>query len=212
MDMKKYGPWALVVGGSEGVGAAFARRLAAEGCKLVLVARKPEPLEELAAELRTNGTNVVGQADFSRHYGALMCKRGRGGIILAGSLSSYIGSPTLAAYTGSKAFSRIFTEALWAECKPLGVDVLHLNVGFTATPAMARLGIDISVAEAPEKLAQEGLENIANGPVWIVSTKGNLERARKTCGIDDRAELVRAFAIVPRDKTADHQRQQLQAD
>jgi hypothetical protein len=36
--------------------------------------------------------------------------------------------------------------------------------------ALVRLGIDISVAEPPEMVAQEGLDNIANGPLWIVST------------------------------------------
>src|SRR6202007_2704453 len=96
---------------------------------------------------------VIGQADFARHYGALMCQRGRGGIILGGSLSGYMGSPTLAAYTGAKAFSRIFSEAVWAEMKPLGVDVLHLNIGFTATPAMARLGMPVDLAEPPETVA-----------------------------------------------------------
>ena len=268
MDVEKYGPWALVIGGSEGVGAAFARKLVARGFKLVLVARKLEPLSAVAAELRAGGAevrvlsldlsqpdaltkaravtddieiglliynaganntrglfvelpeevtqsviaiNVLGQADFARHYGAPMCKRGRGGMILAGSLSGYMGSPTLAAYTASKAFSRIFSEALWAECKTFGVDVLHLNIGFTATPAMARLGIDISVAEAPENVAQEGLDNIANGPLWIVSTKGNRERARKLSVVDGRADLVRSFAIPPREQMADLQRRQLQS-
>ena len=58
MDLQRYGPWALIVGGSEGIGAAFARKLASRGFKVVLVARKPEPLENLAAELRAAGTEV----------------------------------------------------------------------------------------------------------------------------------------------------------
>jgi short-subunit dehydrogenase len=259
MDLAKYGPWALVIGGSEGVGAEFARQLAADGFMLVLMARKPGPLAELAAELRSKGAevrtvsadlkkpdvldqvreqtddvdigllvynagandtrglfvdlpaevtdgviaiNVLGQMNFARHYGKLMKDRGRGGIILTGSLGGYLGSPTLVAYTSAKAFSRIFTEALWAEMQPLGVDVLHLNIGFTATPAMARLGMPIELAEPPETVAREGLENIANGPVWIVSTPGNLERARMIGGVENRAEIVRAHAIAPREETA----------
>lgn len=49
--MKRYGPWAVVAGASEGIGAAFARELSARGLGVVLVARRPEPLAALAGTL-----------------------------------------------------------------------------------------------------------------------------------------------------------------
>lgn len=58
IDKEKYGPWAVVAGGSEGVGSAFARLLADAGINLVLIARKVEPLEETASRMRERGVEV----------------------------------------------------------------------------------------------------------------------------------------------------------
>ena len=48
----KYGPWAVIAGGSEGVGESFARMLAAVGINLVLLARREQPLRQLADSLQ----------------------------------------------------------------------------------------------------------------------------------------------------------------
>jgi uncharacterized protein len=251
MNLEKYGPWALIIGGSEGIGAAFARKLAAAQFKIVLVARKEPPLAELAAELRAVGVevrtlsadlskadvldkvrtltadidigfliyvagansirgnivdldpqvyrsviavNVLGPVEFVHHYGALMKTRGHGGIILTGSSSNYIGSATLGAYTASKAFSRIFSESLWAECKPMGIDVLHMVVNFTATPAMQRLGLDTSTAQPASEVAQEALDNLQNGPLLILGGPKALEMAIKRCELVNRGELIATVA------------------
>jgi len=49
---KKYGPYALVAGGSDGLGAAFAEALARRGFNLILTARRKDRLEEKAKQLK----------------------------------------------------------------------------------------------------------------------------------------------------------------
>ena len=75
---------------------------------------------------------------------------------------------------------------------------------------MARLGYDLTTATPPDVVAQEGLDNIANGPVWIVSTQGNLEHVRQLSVVDNRAAIVRALAIPPREETGKYQERQRQ--
>lgn len=49
---QKYGPWAIIAGGSDGVGAAFAHELATRGVNIVLVARRAPVLEAFADGIR----------------------------------------------------------------------------------------------------------------------------------------------------------------
>jgi|WetSurMetagenome_2_1015567.scaffolds.fasta_scaffold02000_8 uncharacterized protein len=53
MNLKeKYGTTALIAGASEGIGASFAELLASQGIGLVLVARRREPLQKFAGNLK----------------------------------------------------------------------------------------------------------------------------------------------------------------
>lgn len=69
VDKTKYGPWALIAGASDGVGAAFAETIARNGINVVLLARRAEVLEEVAKGIRsrTGAEARVLVVDLSAH-------------------------------------------------------------------------------------------------------------------------------------------------
>jgi uncharacterized protein len=229
MMKERYGPWALIVGGSEGIGEHLARKLAAAGINLVLIARKPGPLAEISQALRsqsgvdvrtlqfdiasadllervrevTSGLevgllvhNVGGGASFGpfveatlqaamspvlsncvalaklvHEFGKPMATRGRGGILIIGSIAGNAGSYFVAGYAAAKAFNQIFAEGLWAELQPHGVHVLVCPIGAADTPSRRRSGTvdadEMRVAK-PEDVAQRALDQLPNGPVYVL--------------------------------------------
>ena len=56
---ERYGPWAVVLGASEGVGASVARLLGERGVKVVLLARRQGALDEVAATVAGETRTVV---------------------------------------------------------------------------------------------------------------------------------------------------------
>ena len=69
MSQRFAGKVAIVTGGSRGIGLAVAARLVAEGAKVCVTARKPDPLAAAVAELGGPGVavGVAGRADDPEH-------------------------------------------------------------------------------------------------------------------------------------------------
>jgi uncharacterized protein len=252
----RYGPWALIVGGSEGIGDHLARQLGDAGINIIMVARKAASLAETAKKVRdatgvevrtlsldirradmlerirevTDGlevgllihnvgggqgfgpfvdckledvmsavlTNPIAITKLAHHFGKPMAERGRGGILMIGSMAGNAGGYFLATYSAGKAFNQILMEALWAELQPRGVDVLAFPIGAADTPSRARSGTvnaDEMPVARPEDIARQALCELPNGPVYV--SPENAPYFKSLCSLPRReaAELQRDLLL-----------------
>jgi short-subunit dehydrogenase len=96
-----------------------------------------------------------------------MRSRGRGGIVLMGSLAGCSGSPGFALYGASTAYSSNLSEALWFEPKQHGVHVLCPIAGPTNTPTMVEsYGPLDGHAADPAFIVENALDRVDQGPIW----------------------------------------------
>jgi uncharacterized protein len=76
----------------------------------------------------------------ARMFAPDMVARGCGGIVFVASNAAYQPTPYLAVYAATKAFDLFLAEALWAELKQSGVEVLGVSPGHVRTRFQARSG------------------------------------------------------------------------
>jgi short-subunit dehydrogenase len=116
--------------------------------------------------------NVVTPTKLCHHYGGAMRERGRGGILIVGSMAGLSGSALIATYAATKAYQHALAEGLWRELKDRGVDVMTVVAGATATPAHERTGAthgDDFPRMDPADVARTGLEWLGRGPLRAAS-------------------------------------------
>jgi hypothetical protein len=222
----RYPGAAVITGASSGIGEAFARRLAAEGIDLVLVARRRDRLDRLCEELSRahnvktlpvgldlttedcstilkstlddHGTEVgilINNAGYGSH-GAFheldpvnevrmvelncrapvaitsaflpgMVQRRSGAIVFVASVAGFQPTPFLSTYGATKAFDLVFAEALWAELRPLGIDVIALCPGYTPTEFQQRANLRMRAmgpAQQPAEVVEACIQRLGRGP------------------------------------------------
>lgn len=89
-----------------------------------------------------------------------MKRRGRGAMIITSSVVGTVPAPWFAVYSATKAFDLYLGEALHAECKGTGVDVVTVLPGLTRTEFQAGAGLDRqyhSPYRAPEDVVRTAL-------------------------------------------------------
>jgi uncharacterized protein len=104
------------------------------------------------------------------HFAPRLIERGRGGLLITSSMEGFVPFPYSGAYSATKAFSRWLGEALWAELRPHGVDVMVLAPGATDTETLALQGFDrkqMTGLMNPADVVGEALDGLGKRPVVL---------------------------------------------
>ncbi len=127
--------------------------------------------QSLAIRTRTVNLNVVAPMQLSYHFAEKMKARGRGGVILVSSIAAYMGTPYMANYAATKAYSLSLGEALHVELKSYGIDVQVLAPGATRTEMAEVEGMDMSSVPMPwmnaDDVVKESLKALGSKSVVI---------------------------------------------
>ena len=119
-------------------------------------------------------TNITGTVYLIHKIGRDMRSRGKGRILITGSIAGFIPGTYQAVYNATKAFMDSFAFALRAELKESGVTVTCLMPGVTDTEFFARANLlDTKVGagkkDDPADVAKVGFEAMMKGEGDVVS-------------------------------------------
>jgi NADP-dependent 3-hydroxy acid dehydrogenase YdfG len=164
------GTVALITGSSSGIGAATARRLAAEGAAVALVARRRDRLDELAATIAgAGGTVLVVEADVtSEEQAAAAVERT---LAELGRLDTLVSNAGIMLLGPAKFGANAFTEALRQEMIGHRVRVSVVEPGTVDTELASHLRPAIRQAAQGQIESIEPLrpEDIADAVAYIVT-------------------------------------------
>jgi len=111
-----------------------------------------------------------------------MVKRGRGAVIIVGSVAGRQPLPLHAVYSATKAFDLFLGEGLWGELQGSGIDAITVEPGPTATEFFAVAGEQVGTnhGEPPENVVATALAALGKQPSvvsgWFNYVRANLAR------------------------------------
>ena len=124
-------------------------------------------------------TNITGTIYLIQQVARGMVSRGKGRILITGSIAGFQPGSFHAVYNGTKAFVDSFGEALRDELKGTGVTVSLLMPGATDTEFFDRAGLqgtymgDDMHKDAPDRVAKAGFDAMMKGEADVVYSLKN---------------------------------------
>jgi len=175
---------ALVTGGGTGLGRAIAREYARTGARIAIAGRRAEPLEEVAAELASAGTEIlsvpgtdVREPDqVAALVDTVLDRFGRIDVLVNNAGGQFVAMPEAISAKGWRAVHRLNVDAVWDLTRTVaersmipGGGGLVVFIGFSP-----RRGIPLMVHASAARAA---LENLAGG----LAIEWSRHRIRAVC-------------------------------
>jgi short-subunit dehydrogenase len=138
--------------------------------------------QDLNEALKVVHTNIDGTIRLIYDVGKQMRDRGKGRILITGSIAGLMPGTFQAVYNGSKAFLDSFSVALSNELKDTGVTVTCLMPGATETDFFDRADMTDTKVGSSDKahasdVAKTGFDAMMKGELKVVAGLGNKMRA-----------------------------------
>ncbi|XP_035218606.1 very-long-chain 3-oxoacyl-CoA reductase-like isoform X2 [Stegodyphus dumicola] len=188
---KELAKWAVITGGTDGIGKAYAEELAERGFNICLISRNIEKLNEVATEILNNvgmsykyseyfhaipdglkvmmdliNSNIASCTMMTKLILPQMEERGKGLIINISSLIAVYPTPLLTTYAACKAYVDYFSRALQHEYKDKGISIQCVLPGYVATKMSnrrKRLEVPSAKAFVSSAIKTVGLEDYTYG-------------------------------------------------
>jgi uncharacterized protein len=141
--------------------------------------------------------NCIAVTAVSHLFLPRLAARGRGALVIVASVAGYQPLPFAAVYGATKAFDLMLGEALWAENRGRGVDVLAVSPGPTDTEFQTVAGEKPHAAVPPADVVDATVGALGKQPSVIV---GNFNAIRAfTLRFAPRALIARVSEMVMRE-------------
>lgn len=154
---------------------------------------------DLARELDMLAVNCAATTALSLGFGQRLLERGRGGIVLFGSLVGAQGTPWAAHYAATKAYVQTLGEGLGYEWRPRGVDVLVALPGPVSTGFADAAGMRMDKTDTPGPVVEDILRALGRRPT-VTPGRNGLFLTRALAGLPRRYR-VRVMARVMQQMT-----------